>query len=208
MSKYPVVGIVMATLLEADPFIGGLSLSPCEKNPFPVYENKRIRLIISGIGKANAAMASACLILKFQPLGVLNLGAAGSTCMKPLGECYHITKVIEPDRPDLKSGEFHVHVPQIYDGFRTATLATRDKPVTDDLERREVSLYAQLADMEGASVVQTCERFHTECYLFKFVSDSSNDDECLDIKKNIEQYRDAFYKFFCDSVLPCLMFDV
>lgn len=204
MSKHPIVGIVMATLLEADPFIGGLSLRPCEKDPFPVYENERFRLIISGIGKANAAAASAYLLLKFEPVGIFNLGAAGSTCMKSLGECYHIIKVIEPDRPNLKSGEFHVHIPQIFEGFQTATLATQDKPVTDDLERREVSLYAQLLDMEGAAVVQTCERFHTECCLFKFVSDASDDDECLDIEKNIEQYRDVFYKFFCDSILLCL----
>lgn len=235
MSEDFVVGIVMATVLEADPFIKRLSLRQSEKEPFAVYENNRIRVIISGIGKANAAMACTYLIMKFHPSGVFNLGAAGATGPNLLGECYHIAKVIEPDRPCLGSvsvpagselpeisdnpflstiladshagfgsDPYHVHIPQTLEGFSTATLATRDKAVKEPSERRETASYAELVDMEGAAVVQTCKRFHTNCYLFKFVSDTSEDDHTLNIRKNIEQYRDVFYAFFQDSVLPLM----
>lgn len=231
MSEDFVAGIVMATVLEAEPFIKGLSLRQCEKEPFAVYENNRIRVIISGIGKANAAMSCTYLIMKFHPSDIFNLGAAGATGPHVLGECYHIGKVIEPDRPclgsvsvpagselpessdnpslstilaDSQAGSdpFHVHIPQRLEGFPTATLATRDRPVKKLAQRKETASYAELVDMEGAAVVQTCQRFHTNCYLFKFVSDTSESDETVNIRKNIEQYRDIFYAFFQDSVLP------
>ena len=204
MSEDFVVGIIMATGLEAAPFIKGLSLRPCENVPFAVYENHRIRLIISGIGKANAAMATAYLIIKYHPLGVFNLGAAGATGPDILGECYHISKVIEPDRPCLRSDQFHIHIPRQLEDFPTAVLATRDSAVTELAERSETAAYADLVDMEGAAVVQTCRRFRTDCYLFKFVSDSSAEDDTVNIRKNIEQYRDVFYTFFQDSVLPLI----
>ncbi len=206
MSEDSVIGIVVATLLEADPFIKRLLLEKYEDDPFAVYGNDRVRLILSGIGKANAAMACTCLIMTSHPRLILNVGAAGAADSGYLlGECCHISKVIEPDRPDIGSGKFHVHLPQTFEGFQMAVLATQDRPVTDDLERREVSLHAQLVDMEGASVIQTCARFQTRCYLFKFVSDAPDDTERLDIQKNILQCRKGFCDFFCDSVWPLII---
>lgn len=203
MSENSAIGIVMAAMSEVEPFINGLSLEAYETDPFLIYKKDRIHLILSGIGKVSAAMACAYLITKFEPSSVLNLGAAGAADTRcELGESFHITEVLEPDRPAFDSGAWHKCAPDTFKGFPTAVLASQDRAVTDDLERRDLSLYAQLADMEGAAVVQTCTRFHTRCYLFKFVSDVSDENGTLDIGKNIEQYRDGFYKFFRSTVLP------
>jgi adenosylhomocysteine nucleosidase len=222
----PVIGLVIATMLEAEPFIKGLALAESETDPFPIYTNHprpspphqggrkkegcsfsasmggQIYLIISGIGKGNAAMACSYIIQRYHPVCVCNVGAAGAVVSSyHIGECRHITKVIEPDRPELTTGVFHAHIPDVIDGFPTAILATQDRPVRDPAERKKVAMDAQLVDMEGASVVQACKRFLTKCYLFKFVSDTPDHGTSNDIVKNVTFHRNAFFLFFHDTVL-------
>lgn len=79
MQKKPVICLVMATLLEAKPFIKGLALKRISARPFPVYQGGDLVAVISGIGKANCAMATACACLEFNPRVLVNLGAAGAT---------------------------------------------------------------------------------------------------------------------------------
>ncbi len=202
MPQHSLIALLMATLLEAHPFIAGLSLKAYKKEPFEIYGNGNVVLMISGIGKANAAMSCAYLLLRYGPACVCNIGAAGAAGPSlPLKTVYHISKIIEPDRPVLGSGIPHEHIPDMLEGFPLASLATQDKPAVSSAERGQIALNAQLADMEAASVVQTCRRFGTDCYVFKFVSDTPGD-HC--IVKNIRQHRDEFCLFFCESVLPLL----
>ena len=205
MSRDPVIGLTMATLLEAAPYIEGLGLAESEGEPFAVYQGDRNRLILSGIGKANAAMACAYLIQRYHPTCILNLGAAGGTDSRTnLGECFHVTKVIEPDRSHLRTGTPYEHAPDVLEGFPGVTLATQDRPVTDAGRRAEVAIHAELVDMEAAAVVQAARRFRLPCYLFKFVSDLPDHTKSAEIEANIKQYRQAFYTFCCDNVLPRL----
>jgi nucleoside phosphorylase len=136
----------------------------------------------------------------------MNLGAAGATDQDhPLGEIYHITEVIEYDRPILKSGSTRIHRPHRLKGFQTGKIITQDRPVHYPHERKELSPLAGLVDMEGASVIQACKIFKTRCYLFKFVSDTPEHTGHEDIKKNILLYSRPFYEFFADRVLPRLI---
>lgn len=205
MEEDPLICLLMATLLEAKPFIGGLSLKKLELKPFPVYRNKNHILIISGIGKANSAMACAYACLKFNPFRIVNLGAAGATATGyALGEPLHINKAFEYDRPQFKSKAPHKHIPDILEGFSYAKIATLDRPVLDPAERQQLSKTADLIDMESASVIQTCRKFGTGCYLFKYVSDTPEHTRDNDIIENIKIYRNAFFSFFRQSVLPLL----
>jgi nucleoside phosphorylase len=197
--------MVMATTLEAKPFIDGLSLIRESEKPFPVYKNNNYTLIISGIGKANAAMACAYSCLTFPNCRIINLGAAGATdANNPLGKTFHITEAIEFDRPHWKSKTPYVHKPDFFEGFPCAKIATSDHPVIDLEERKKISLMAELVDMESASVIQTCKKFDTQCYLFKFVSDTPDHTNDTDIVDNIKKYRDDFFVFFRQSVIPLL----
>jgi len=200
-----VTTIVMATMLEAKPFVLGMSLRQTREIPFRLFQNEGVLLIISGIGKANAAMATAYVCLKFKPLCIFNLGAAGATHSGyDLGEIFHIQKIVEPDRPDLKTGTPCVHKPDLLEGFNTTTLATSDRAVLDPKERKAISITADLIDMEGASVAQACTTFQKHCYLFKFVSDTPDHTRDQDIVDHIRRYRKTFYDFFADSVKPML----
>ena len=205
MEKDHITCLIMATLLEAKPFIGGFSLIKTDSKPFPLFRNKKHILIISGIGKANAAMACAYSCLKFGPVCIVNLGAAGATGDGyTLGESLHIKKVYEYDRPQFRTKYPHKHMPDILEDFSYATLATLDRPVTDPAERHKLSKTADLIDMESASVIQACRKFKTKCFIFKFVSDTPEHTRDNDIVENIKKYRNTFFSFFRESVLTKL----
>ncbi len=205
MEKNPLKCLIMATLLEAQPFIEGLSLIRKTKEHVPIYGNDNYILAISGIGKTNSAIACAYSCLQFSPSCILNLGAAGATdTTLALGMNLHIVRAIEYDRPRFKSKSPHVHTPNFFEGFLSARVATLDRPVLDPSERQRLSLIADLVDMESASVIQTCKKFKTKCFLFKYVSDTANHTKDSDIVENIKIYRDSFFRFFLESVAPLL----
>ena len=205
MEKDTVTAIVMATLLEAKPFVLGMSLEQRQKKPFALFQDDHILLIISGVGKANAAMATGYLCDKYHPDWVCNLGAAGATDVShSLGEIFHINKIVEYDRHELTTRKPCIHTPDILNGFQTATLSTSDMAVLAIDERKKISMNADLIDMEGASVAQACRTFNTKCFIFKFVSDTPDHARSEDIVENIRWHRSFFFEFFMRSVLPVL----
>jgi adenosylhomocysteine nucleosidase len=206
MESHRVIGLIFATMMEAKPFIQGMTLEKIEGAPFSVFEKAGIVLVVSGIGKANAAMATLYCCQTFEPAFVCNLGAAGATdSSHALGDMVQVTEVIEYDRPELKSNKPHVHFPHILEGFPFAKVATQDTPVIEAEAREEIASFAGLVDMEAASVIQACGKFQTKCVIFKFVSDTPDHAHGDDIVKNIKQYRTSFYGFFQNAVLPQLM---
>ncbi|OGP97161.1 MAG: hypothetical protein A2Z39_04210 [Deltaproteobacteria bacterium RBG_19FT_COMBO_46_9] len=202
----PLTGIIIATDLEAEPFIKALKMQEIEDRPFPVYGCDNIFLSISGIGKANAAMATAYMCSKFDPKWIMNLGAAGATqASRELGDIYHIEKVIEPDRPHPASGTPYVQIPDVLPGFKKAVLATQDRAVDDIETFRQIAPLADLVDMEGASVVQASKRFGKRCLLFKFVSDTPiHAGQRELIMEHVKHYGAPFCEFISNEVIPVL----
>lgn len=205
MPAHPCISLVVATKLEGDPLLDLLSLKKETAKPFPLYRRKDVNLIISGMGKANAAMATTYAILTHQSSMVSNLGAAGA--VSPgymLGDIYHIGKVIDYDRPHLLSEMPRIRLPLVLRGFPTAVIATQDKPVIESTARAAIAACTDLVDMEAAAVVQVCAKFRVPCAVFKFVSDTP-DHECHhDIVAQIKRYCSPFAEFFAGSVLPLL----
>ena len=203
MSKHALAGLIMATLTEAKPFINGLALVQKKNTPFPVFTSDELLLVICGIGKVNAAMGTAYCCLVFNPSVVINLGSAGATDhSSSVGNIFHVSKIYEFDRPNFSSGEPHMTQPETLEKFDLATLATQDKPIVLPEERQNVSRLARLVDMEAAGIVQTCQKFDVKCMVFKYVSDTPDHTEGKDIFSNIKEYRDPFYTFFSQKVLP------
>lgn len=195
----------MATMLEAEPFVRGLGLAQLAPKPFAVFGRDNLRLLISGIGKADAAMGCAHLIVCHQPAVVCNPGAAGATdYTHALGECRHIARIIEPDRPDLNSGAPCAHRPDILPGFPLAVLATHDRPIRDRQERAALSSWSGLVDMEAAAIAQVCARYGVPCYCFKYVSDLPDHNALQDIRTNITRLREPFFDYFAKEVLPVI----
>ncbi len=205
MPRHNFIAIIMATKLEAAPFLERLSLNLETKKPILVYGHGNIVLSISGIGKANAAIATTYSILRYQPRLVCNLGAAGAT--RPgfgIGEIYHIDRVIEYDRPHLRSAKIRIFSPQVLPGFRYATVATQDKPVVDQDRRRAIAGITDLVDMEAAGILLASKKFDVPCVALKFVSDTVEHEDPEEIVENMKQYCNSFCDYFVRTVLPLL----
>jgi adenosylhomocysteine nucleosidase len=188
--------------MEAEPFIKKLNMVQTEKTPFTTYIANDIVLAICGIGKANAAMATAYCCMKYQPGCILNAGAAGAVNKEcEVGKIYQVEKTIEPDRPHLKTGTPWIQIPDTLEGFDSAVLGTQDKPIDDIETFNELSDLVDLVDMEGASILQAARRFDTKCLLFKFVSDTPLHAGKGLIVENIKKHISPFCDFIISSVI-------
>lgn len=193
----------MATMMEAKPFVLGMSMQIMAEIPFRVFKSHDHILIVSGVGKVNAALAAVFCHSEFAPACMVNLGAAGASDFShPLGETFHINKIIETDRMDITTGKRAVHHPDILDGFPFATLSTSDQPVILPEARKDVSKIVNLMDMEAAGFVQASRMCHIPSYVFKFVSDTPAHTGDGDIIENIRVYRTRFYESFQNHIMP------
>lgn len=196
-------GIVMATMIEASPFIKGLSLEQTSGKPFPLYSGGDFVLIISGIGKVYAALAAGFLIRENGAESLINTGAAGGLRGGfNAGDIIHVSEIIDYDRPKLINKETRVMKPDIMPGFRNASLATLDRPVITPEDRALVGQYADIIDMEGAGFLQACRTFGKEAYLWKMVSDTAEHEKDADIVANIKKMVDSLYTFMKERVFP------
>lgn len=202
MKNSSITGIVMATRLEAEPFIGSGLFTCIEEKPLPVYQYESVYLILSGIGKAYAAIASTYLITKYKTEVMYNIGAAGSTTENyKLGSILHIDSVIDYDRPTLIGAKPRYLKPEVLPEYETATLATQDVAVVSSEEREKVGKIASLVDMEGAAFVQACRTFKVKNYMFKIVTDTPVHTADKQIIDNIKETRDLLYRFFTKEFL-------
>ncbi len=196
-------GIVMATKLEAKPFIAGLKLDQVLQKPFPVYSSDEFVLIISGIGKVYAALSAGLLIREYGIAKLINAGAAGGLRHGfTTGDILHVAEVIDYDRPKLINKEPRSLVPDILPGFSNASLATLDRPVISIDDRNSVGELADIIDMEGAGFLQSCRTFGAEAYIWKLVSDTAEHDKDSDIVSNIKKMIDSLYRFMDEQVFP------
>ena len=88
------------------------------------------------------------------------------------------------------------------EGFKTASVATQDRPVLAPDKRDEISKIADLVEMEAASVVQAADKFHVPCTIFKYVTDTPDHTDDKYIVKYIKEYRDRFFEYFSTDILP------
>ncbi len=205
MPKTPPIGLIMATYIEAKPFVEKIDWLRAAQTPFPVYHAKDLILVISGMGKTNAAAACAWLCTTARPGCIVNLGAAGANRDGlVLGSIHHIREALETDRRHFKTAAPFCHRPDVMEGFPTARVATREEPVIDPEERRRVSSLAELSDMEGAAVIQAARRFQTRCFMFKFVSDTPGHTAGSQIAAHIRSWRDSVFDFYMTAISPAI----
>lgn len=191
--------------MEVEPLIAELSMVKAESDPFLIYNGSDILLLVSGIGKASAAMGTAYCCIKYQPSCILNCGAAGAVDDKyEVGSIFQVEKTIEPDRPHLRSNTPWIQVPDTLEGFNNAVLATQDRPVNDIETFGELAGITDLVDMEGASILQAAKKFNAKCHIFKFVSDTPSHAGKGLIMDNIKTHVPAFTGYIKDSVIPLI----
>ncbi|MCL1912160.1 MAG: hypothetical protein FWG13_08140 [Leptospirales bacterium] len=195
-------GIVIATMMEAEPFIKGLRLeATATVKPFRIYKGDGRTLAVSGIGKVNAALAAATLILEHKAAPIYNIGAAGalSDALK-FGDIRHISAVYEHDRMKFDVEAPYIIKTDVLDTHATASLATGDIPIVPPEDRRALAAFAELVDMEGAAVVRACRRYNVNGYLFKAVSDTAETPE-EELIPGLAKVSESLFEYFVGRVI-------
>lgn len=189
------LGVVVASDLEASPFLDALKWRKTFSRPFSIYQGELGPLkiptafIISGMGKVAAAVATHLLIHCHEVTRIFNLGACGalkeSHGFEP-GAVFRIHTAIEGDRQD---GPFLIYpekcASDLFDNLPCARLVTCDRPVFNLQRKKSLSVLGDLIDMEGAAVARVANMYARPCVLVKGITDEAEEGQRQILTQNI-----------------------
>ena len=161
---------VVALKAEISWLIDLRDLKLIQKEPFSIYSDDRVAVIISRVGYINSAVATSFIINRYKDIQkIINLGIAGAKDTIKIGSLYSINKLI-----DNIDSSVHFLKTKI---FQEATLTTFARPKYDTN-----NLKTMLVDMEASAFYKSsCFFLNKEkIHIIKIVSDNL-DDKQLDI---------------------------
>ncbi len=207
------IGFVVALFNEAKSVIENTNaVEKTAKNGKKLYfgtiNNDNFVLIVSGIGKVNAALSTQFLLDNFPIDRVINFGSVGGICGKAeILKYYVVDKCCQYDF-DL-SGLDNVSVGYIQD-FDTvyfypktenlsflpvASLATSDRFTEKKADIQTISdLKCDIFDMEGGAIAQVCTANKTPFYIIKGVTDThGSGNDANTFYQNLNRVCTGFY---------------
>jgi nucleoside phosphorylase len=157
------IGIVVATRHEASTIIKYLDLKK-QDSKFEIFANSNTALIISGVGKYNAVIASTH-ILSINNIKILyNIGIAGSSKTHDIGSMFLINKIedVELKRDFYPDILLQTPIPQ-------CSIETHNSPVD-----KKTGIKSRLVDMESSAVFMSGIKFlaPNNILFLKIVSDN------------------------------------
>jgi len=175
--------IITALLAEASVLIETYQLQKSKDTLFPIYKNKDIVLIVSGIGKINAASATTFLLLKYTPTKddkLFNIGICTSTQEKiKLGSLHMIKKIVDIATTNV----FHLSQGE-------QALSCVDKALDSSK-----GIKTPLADMESVAVYLCAKKFISSdaIMIVKIVSDKTDSaiPKASDINALFQKHKDT-----------------
>lgn len=166
------ITVFVAMKQEAAPLIERLSLKHTSSPIFETYENERIRLIITGLGKINAASAAGfCLGRYGTDSHYINYGTAAGKDMQ-IGKTFFAAQIID----ESSSKECF---PDIADhSFPHVSLHTVDKPILISNSPESISEKLPIYDMEAFGIFSALKNAVTpdRITIIKTVTDSGTPD--------------------------------
>jgi adenosylhomocysteine nucleosidase len=144
-----------------------------------------MRLVVSGIGKTAAAVATTRAVLQERPSQVVNIGSAGAL-RDGLTGLFEVGTVVNHDmNGDAIRALGYDPLDRLQLGAAETVLASGDVFVTDPEVRSRLASYAHLVDMEGYAVAWAAREAGVPVRLLKHVSDSA-DESALDWASMVE----------------------
>ena len=166
------ITVFIAMKQEAAPLIERLSLKHTSSPIFETYENERIRLIITGLGKINASSAAGfCLGRYSTDTHYINYGTAAGKDMQ-IGKTFFAAQIID----ESSSKECF---PDIADhSFPHVSLHTVDKPILISNSPESISEKLPIYDMEAFGIFSALKNAVTpdRITIIKTVTDSGTPD--------------------------------
>lgn len=163
-------------------------------------------LIQAGIGKTNAAIATALLINKYNPAMIINVGIAGSVNEKiKTGDVVVSCRTVYYDVDVTVFGYQHgqvprmpthyesslIHIPAFANHFNihSGTVCTGDVFLTSRERLNDVKKHfddISIVEMEAAAIAQACYHFNTTFLLIKGVTDQVDSAATEDSENNVK----------------------
>ncbi|VEU83222.1 5'-methylthioadenosine/S-adenosylhomocysteine nucleosidase [Acholeplasma hippikon] len=205
--------IICAMMDEASALVKNLNL--VEKTPFEIYkgriQNHEVLVMISGVGKTNASMATAYALTKFNIDLIINPGIAGGAHVKK-----HATYLVsEASYHDFDLTVFNYEIGQVpkypakfkvlellknkFSNFTFVPLFTGDKFSTTLINNNPY-----VADMEGAAIFQVAYKFNKNVISLKIVSDVIGSNNQIDDYVKLESSFDEILSEEVRKILEVL----
>lgn len=132
-------------------------------------------VLVTGIGKVNAAIAVSTILGEYSPSRIVNLGTAGAV-RDGLSGTFVVGRVVQHDFDDsgihaITGLHFGEPIDTADDGV---TLATGDRFISDPDVRARLAVSAHLVDMEGYAVARAALSAQVPVTIVKQVSDSAD----------------------------------
>lgn len=134
-------------------------------------------ILVTGVGKVNAAIAVTTILGKHRPASIVNLGTAGAL-RDGLTGTHVISTVIQHDLNDAAIFDLvgiHFGAPLSLDAGEGIVLATGDRFVAKPEVRERLAKDAHLVDMEGYAVARAARWAGIPVTLVKEVSDQAGE---------------------------------
>ena len=161
------------------------------------YNGHDFRLILSCVGKTNAA-AAAMLAIASGADRILNFGVAGGlTPQTKIGTFWQICRAVQYDFDLSKINGTQIGTLDEYQTpyfplqtggrFPSATLATADSFAGGDGDADVLrALRADIRDMEGAAVAHIAFAAGVPCFMFKSISDNAGEESMREYRENVQ----------------------
>ncbi|OKI12173.1 nucleosidase [Streptomyces sp. CB03911] len=153
------------------------------------YLGERLPVLLTGIGKINAAAALATVLARGErPSEIVNLGTAGA--LRPGWEGTH--EVVEVLQHDIDTPVLRELTGRTYGAAITLsdrkgpTLATGDLFVSDPAARDRLALSADLVDMEGYALATVARQAEVPVRLIKHVSDEAGEGAARSWRESVD----------------------
>lgn len=169
-------------------------------------------LLLSGIGKVGAAIATTLLIERFSPSYLINTGSAGATADNlSIGDVIVSTEVRHHDVDVTAFGYEYGQIPRMPAGYKaherlvdiakkvlargpdrihTGLIGSGDSFMSDPERIKIVQKHmpSMLAvEMEAAAIAQVAHRFDLPFLVIRSISDLANKESSTDFKENLKR---------------------
>ncbi len=188
------IGIICAMQEEALAIVRSLGLKKIRNRVFDLYGNKKVTLIVSNVGKSQAALAATYLAVNFTPKLLLNAGVVGRLNPKiKIGEVVVVKSVLQHDvyvpkkiRPQYLYDAIACTAPKSLPRLRRVTLLTGDQFMDDANKVKKLRALGDIIDMEGYSVALVAQTFNIPCIMIKAVSDGADEEAAKMFMQNLD----------------------
>jgi adenosylhomocysteine nucleosidase len=180
LKKYKRVGIVVAMASESESLLSAIAFEKTESEPFEIYRCKNLYLIGCGYGTLNAAIASQYLIEKYGVDCLVNYGVCGYTGKANYhGVLFSVSKAYKRDVDCRLLGYPRYAYPDDVPFIELScdkTIPVGELYTSDEFVGAESDVPdGVLVDMEGYSVAFVSRKYKKDCFLFKSVCDSTEE---------------------------------